>query len=127
MSSIISLESIKSHHNSYLYKVCRHFIFVPNLVTNLSRMSYQPSKENELVIGILQTSDTPETHTEEKRSPRHSICSSLLLAVIAHCCCIGLGIIPLVIVMIAYVKRETGKYKDARRLNQLSKNVFFLR
>ena len=77
-------------------------------------MLNQPLKGNELV---------PETETEEKRSPRHSICLSLVLAVIAHCCCMGLGIIPLIMVMLAYVKRETGKYEDARRLNKYSKDV----
>ena len=101
-------------------------IFYVFACNELSRMSYQPLKEDELVLGILQTSDiaeTPETETEEKRSPRHSICLSLVLAVIAHCCCMGLGIIPLIMVIFAYVKRETGKYEDARRINQYSKSV----
>ena len=35
----------------------------------------------------------------------------------------GLGIIPVIMVMLAYVKRETGKYEDARRLNKYSEDV----
>ena len=55
--------------------------------------------------------------------PRHSIAISLTLAVIAYCCCSALGIIPIVMVIFAYVKRENGKARDATRMSNYSRCV----
>ena len=89
-------------------------------------MSYKPLK---VETGIDEEGlITKQPREKDMRStaigpqvPRHSIAISLTLAVLAYCCCSPLGIIPIVMVIFAYVKRENGKALAATRMSNYSR------
>lgn len=83
-------------------------------------MSYKPLR-TETIILAKEPSDVPKGAPQPVRLPKHSISISLVLAIISYCCCVGLGIIPLIMVVFAYVKRETGKHQEAKRLSNCSR------
>eukprot|EP00800_Vazella_pourtalesii_P015736 TRINITY_DN431_c0_g1_i1.p1 TRINITY_DN431_c0_g1~~TRINITY_DN431_c0_g1_i1.p1 ORF type:complete len:217 (+),score=35.49 TRINITY_DN431_c0_g1_i1:92-652(+) len=88
-------------------------------------MSYKPLHQ-ECDKVVLITSE-PTKHTQAATFaptvPRHSIAISLTLAVISYCCCSALGIIPIIMVVFAYVKRENGKAVEATRMSNYSRVV----
>ena len=89
-------------------------------------MSYKPLQvESGLEKGDFITKQPlgrkMRSDTVGAQVPRHSIAISLTLAVVSYCCCSPLGIIPIIMVIFAYVKRESGKPIEATRMSNYSR------
>ncbi|KAI6650285.1 hypothetical protein LOD99_5964 [Oopsacas minuta] len=90
-------------------------------------MSYKPLHVETGLDKVQLVTKEPQSHihttTYGPQVPRHSIAISLTLAVISYCCCSALGIIPIIMVVFAYVKREHGKAQEATRMSNYSRVV----